>query len=299
MHLKHILIGLSGFAVPCLMACTSASVDEDLNREVVEEGEQHFSASQEPNHQEITAEALSFLRPDIVASLQAANVATDVQYALDSAYHFDDCNFSGSSAVVAQNQAAAVQALNPALASPETDAAAVAAFGQSLHTIQDFYSHSNWVELGAEGLLDDSLAPFPTLTGYSVLAPSGIQIVEGTPPAQTAVFRNVGAPYPKNAIVTTKTQGATRLGLISGSVDYEPGDKCPVNVRMTHEELNKDNSTNPGRVAQFVEARALAVEQTRHEWCRLVTLTREAYGEAGEQRLCSWIADAAAAPTCD
>jgi hypothetical protein len=68
---------------------------------------------------------------------------------------------------------------------------------------------------------------------------------------------------------------------------------------MTHEELNKDNSTNPGRVAQFVEARALAVEQTRHEWCRLVTLTREAYGEAGEQRLCSWIADAAAAPTCD
>jgi hypothetical protein len=282
-----------------MMACSSASVGEDLDPETVEEGEQHFSATQEPNHQEITAEALSFLRPDVVLALQAANVGTDVQFALDSAYHFDDCNFSGGSAVIAMNQAAAVQALDPSQASPATDAAAIAAFGQSLHTVQDFYSHSNWVELGAEGLLDDSLAPFPTLTGYSVLEPSGIQIVEGTPPAQTAVYRNVGAPYPKNAIVYVTTKGTTGLGLFSGSVDYEPGDKCPIQVRMTHDALNKDNSTNPGRVAQFVAARALAVQQTRHEWCRLVTLTRDKWGDAGEQRLCTWIADAAAAPQCD
>jgi hypothetical protein len=297
MHVKHILIGLSCFAIPGLMACSSASFDEGLNPEAVEEGEQHFSATQEPNHQEITAEALSFLRPDILAALQAANVSTDVQYALDSARHFDDCNFSGSSAVVAQNQAAAVQALDPSLASPATDSAAILAFGQSLHTVQDFYSHTNWVELGAEGLVDDSLAPFPTLTGYAIL--DGIQIVEGDPSAKITVTRKTDALYPKNAIVTVNTQGTKRLGLISGSVDYEPGEKCPVNVQMTHEELNKDNSSSPGRAAQFVEARALAVEQTRHEWCRLVTLTRDKWGAAGEQRLCSWIADAAAAPKCE
>jgi hypothetical protein len=222
-----------------------------------------------------------------------------VQFALDSAHHFDDCNFSESSMIVAQNQAAAVKALDPSLASPSTDAAAVLAFGQSLHTVQDFYSHSNWVELGAEGLLDDSLAPFPALKGYSILDPSGIQIVEGNPPSQTAVYRQVGTPYPNNAIVYAVTNGTKRLGLISGSVDYEPGEKCPIQVRMTHEELNKDNSKNPGRAAQFVKARELAVEQTRHEWCRLVTLTRDAYGDAGEQRLSTWIADGAAAPQCE
>lgn len=281
------------------MACTSASVDEDLDAEVTEKGEHEFSATQEPNHQEITAEALNFLRPDILLALQTANVSTDVKFATDSAYHFDDCNFSGSSTVVATNQATAVQALDPLLASPVTDAAAVLAFGQSLHTVQDFYSHSNWVELGAEGLVDDSLAPFPTLTGYAVLEPSGIQIVEGNPAPQTAVYRSVGTPYPKNAIVNVKTKGTTRPGLISGSVDYEPGDKCPLQVRMTHEELNKDNSMNPGRAAQFVEARELAVQQTRHEWCRLVTLTKAKWGAAGEQRLSTWVANAAAAPQCE
>jgi hypothetical protein len=299
MQHSNVLKGFSYFLVLGLSACIGASVDDVPNPEVIEEAEQHFSATQEPNHQEITAEALSFLKPEILAQLVAANVSTDVQYALSSAHHFDDCNFSESSMVVAQNQAAAVQALNPSLASPSTDAAATLAFGQSLHVVQDFYSHSNWVELGAEGLLDDSLAPFPTLKGYSVLDPSGIQIIEGTPPAQTAVYRKVGAPYPDNAIVYAVTAGTKRLGLFSGSVDYEPGDKCPLQIRMTHEELNKDNSKAPGRAAQFEKARDLAVEQTLHEWCRLMTLTQAAYGDAGKERLSTWIAVGATAPQCE
>lgn len=281
-----------------LSACT-APIDEVPNQEIIDEQEQEFSATQEPNHQAITAEALSFLRPDIVAGLAAANVSTDVQFALESAYHFDDCNFSGGSAVVAANQAAAVQALNPSLASPATDAAAILAFGQSLHTVQDFYSHSNWVELGATGLVDDSMGPFPTLNGYAILQPSGIQIVEGNPPPKTSVKRLIGPPYPKNAIVKVESEKPMRLGLISGSVDYEPGDKCPVQVQMSHEDLNKDNSTLPGRAAQFAKAKALAVQQTRHEWCRLVALTRDAWGDAGEERLSTWVVDAAAAPQCD
>lgn len=300
MRLNNILIVLSCFAVPSLMACTSASVDEELDPDVTaEEGEQHFSASQEPNHQAITDEALSFLRPDILDQVRTANVSTDVKFALDSAHHFDDCNFSGSSKVVAENQASAVQALKPLVASAATDAIALAAFGRSLHVVQDFYSHSNWIELGAKGLIDDSLAPFPTLTGYAVLEPSGIQIIEGTQPPQTAVYRKVGAPYPENAIVHVETQATTGLGLFSGSVDYEPGDQCPVQVRMTHEDLNKDNSLSPGRAAQFAEAKALAVQQTRHEWCRLVALTRAAWGSAGEERLAAWVADEDAAPQCD
>jgi hypothetical protein len=299
MKKSNVLIGFSYFLMAGLSACTAASVDEGTNLEVIEEQDQQFSSTQEPNHQAIMAEALGFLRPDILAALTAANVATDVQFALVSGYHFDDCNFSDSSKIVAANQAAAVQALDPSQASTGTDVAAVAAFGISLHVVQDFYSHSNWVELGAQGLVDDSMAPFPTLSGYDVLDPSGIQVVEGNPPPQTAVYRPVGKPYPDNAIVHVITNGTDRLGLFSGSVDYEPGDKCPIQIRMSHDDLNKDNSMSPGRAAQFKKAKLLAVQQTRHEWCRLLTLTRAAWGDAGEQRLATWVADAAAAPQCD
>jgi hypothetical protein len=299
MKTSNILIGLSYLLMTGLSACTAASVDEVPNSEEIAEHEQHFSSTKEPNHQEMMAEALGFLHPDILAALTAANVSTDAQFALVSAYHFDDCNFSESSTLVATHQAAAVKALDPSQTSTETDAAAITSFGLSLHIVQDFYSHSNWVELGAEGLVDDSMGPFPTMNGYALLAPSGIQIVEGTPPSQTAVYRPIGAPYPDNAIVYAVTNGTKRLGLFSGSVDYEPGDKCPIQIRMNHDDLNKDNSLNPGRVEQFTKAKALAVQQTRHEWCRLVTLTQAAWGDAGEQRLSTWVADAAAAPQCD
>ncbi|NUQ79080.1 MAG: hypothetical protein HUU21_36620 [Polyangiaceae bacterium] len=280
-----------------LSACTVA--DEEPNLEEIAEHEQPFSSTQEPNHQEIMAEALGFLHPDILAALTAANLSADVQFALVSAYHFDDCNFSDSSKLVAAHQAAAVQALDPSQATAATDAAAVVAFGTSLHIVQDFYSHSNWVELGAQGLVDDSLDAFSTLNGYDVLDPSGVQIVEGSPPPGTAVYKAVGKPYPDNAIVHVVMNGTKRLGLFSGSVDYEPGDKCPLQIQMSHDDLNKDNSMNPGRAAQFIKAKSLAVQQTRHEWCRLLTLTRDAWGDAGTQRLSSWVADAAAAPQCD
>jgi hypothetical protein len=42
----------------------------------------------EPNHEEITALGLSFLRADILTAFQAANVATDVEYALQNDERF-------------------------------------------------------------------------------------------------------------------------------------------------------------------------------------------------------------------
>src|SRR6478609_10153663 len=91
------------------------------------------TAPGEPNHEAITAAGLSFLRPEIVKALQAADVATDVEFVLVNANHFDDCNFTGGSAVVAESQAQAVTALNPSAVSPESDAAAIAFFARSLH----------------------------------------------------------------------------------------------------------------------------------------------------------------------
>ncbi len=256
------------------------------------------SLSGEPVHETATAEGLAFLKPEIVLALQAANVATDVQFVFDSAYHFDDCNFTGASQVVADEQSVAVAALGPDGDPIESDIVALNAFARSLHVVQDFYSHSNWVELGATSLVDGSLTAWPLLSPYSSIDGSGILVVQGKPPAGTAVFRRKDEPYPENAIVHVRVKGKPGLGLMSGSVDYEPGDFCPTQIRMTHDELAKDSSSDAGRVAQHEQALALATEQTGHEWCRLLTLTRQAWGEAGDARLFAWVADESAASEC-
>jgi len=239
-----------------------------------------FSTSpQEPNHERITSEALAFLRPEILGALVAANVATDVEFVLVNANHFDDCNFSGGSQVVSSNQSQAVAELDPSLTSPDHEASAIVHFARSLHAAQDFYAHSNWVELGGTVLVDRSLGAFPTLTGYQTIAATGFVVVQGSKPKRSALTRDDDAAYPASAIVTYRSQHGAAPGLISGTVDYEPGDYCPASIAMTHSELNKDKSTLVGRESEYAAARALAVAQSRHEWCRLRALTHERWGE--------------------
>jgi hypothetical protein len=255
--------------------------------------EQAFStAPQEPNHEQVTASGLSFLRPELITALQAANVSTDIELALVSANHFDDCNFSGGSQVLIDSEAEAVAAVDPAVPALVSDPQAIRAFGHALHAAQDFYAHSNWVELGAPGLVDASLSVWPMLSGYSVVGPSGIFIIEGAPPKKTKLTRDATAPYPDSAIVAVKTKDVkSGVGLISGTVDYEPGDNCPASIAMTHAQLNKDQTTN--HPAQHAQAMTLATQQTQHEWCRLRALVQSAWGDAGTQRLASWLADPA------
>lgn len=253
----------------------------------------------EPNHEEITTNALSFLRPDLLAALQVANVETDIEFVLVNANHFDDCNFTGGSQVVSSSQAEAVSALDPSLVEAGADLLAIRAFARSLHALQDFYAHTNWIELGGTMLVDDSLGAFPTLSPYLPIASSGFVVVQGPKPKKAALTRDDDAAYPESAVVTVRLNKAPRaLGLISGTVDYEEGDFCPESVAMTHEQLNKDKSSNLGREQQYEAAKALAILQTEHEWCRLSELTRAAWGDAGTARLSSWVAPGATPPAC-
>ncbi len=299
----HQLRGTGPFLtlVATLLGCSGPDADETaLPTPAPGSLSQPFSTSPgEPNHEEITAVGLSFLRPEILTALQAANVATDVELVLVNANHFDDCNFTGGSAVVSGSQAEAVQHLDPSTTSPETELLAIRSFARSLHALQDFYAHTNWIELGGEMLVDESLAPFAVLEPYARVASSGFVVVQGRKPKKASVTRNDDAPYPQSASVTVKLPQAERSpGLISGGVDYEPGNFCPDSVAMTHEELNKDKSTNVGRSEQYEAAKSLAILQTRHEWCRLTALTHGAWGDAGDARLAAWVASDASPPDC-
>ena len=280
--------------VSLLVGCGEGGLDESASTERA----RFSTAPQEPNHEEITATALSFLRPEILGALVAANVSTDVEFVLVNANHFDDCNFSGGSHVVASGEADAVRSLDPSLATPADDALAILSLGHAIHAAQDFYAHTNWVESGSQALVDKSLSAFPSLQPYATVPASGFVIVQGNKPKRSSLSRRTDATYPANAIVTFKSDHTRARGLMSGTVDYEPGDYCPDSIAMTHADLNKDKSTNVGREAQFEAAKALAILQTRHEWCRLNELTRSTWGDAGTARLASWVGDAAGTPDC-
>ncbi|WP_437915781.1 hypothetical protein WME73_11980 [Sorangium sp. So ce302] len=121
------------------------------------------TAPGEPNHEEITSTALAFLKPAVISALKIGNVSTDAEFYFSNAAHFDDCNFSGGAAFIAEKQAEAVAALGPGIAQLDGDALALLAFSRSLHAVQDFYAHTNWVELGGDVLVDQSLTAFPAL----------------------------------------------------------------------------------------------------------------------------------------
>jgi hypothetical protein len=293
------------FACTFLSLCgglSACSATDEFATPELEQGtaSQPFSTFPgEPNHEDITAVGLAFLRPEILTAIQVGNVATDVEFHFVNANHFDDCNFSGGSQVVQSSQAEAVAQFDPSVLTPDADLLAARAFGRSLHALQDFYAHTNWIELGGEVLVDSSSVAFPTLDPYSTISSSGFIVVQGAKPKHAALNQDEDAPYPTNAIVTVKLDKTRAPGLMSGTVDYEPGNFCPASVAMTHEELNKDKSTLVDRVQQYEAAKALAILQTEHEWCRLRGLTRIAWGELGVARLDTWVAEGASAPACD
>ncbi|WP_026379726.1 hypothetical protein [Afifella pfennigii] len=70
----------------------------------------------------------------------AANIAQDLLQT-QSCVHFDNCDFPGGIAHIA-DEWNLIEKVGDKYAN-----AALAAFGALLHTTQDFYAHSNWIEL--------------------------------------------------------------------------------------------------------------------------------------------------------
>ncbi len=86
-----------------------------------------------------------------------ANAGVDLDQ-FSSAKHFDAENFSGGQAFTTQN----FQTILDTLAANNATGAR-AALGRALHTIQDFYSHTNWIESGHSGPSPDLGRPGRTI----------------------------------------------------------------------------------------------------------------------------------------
>lgn len=209
---------------------------------------------QQPVHQEITRAALgdgSAMGDDALRRVIAAVVASDL-HQLDPQRHFD--NAPTPDVVCLRWKEGIDRWFREAVAFtvPKDDdkrelqdrKAALERFGWVAHAIQDFYSHSNYVELSqggpvppADRILLDECGPLPPglQTGYFSLryGPDGCPPLVGGPPRPPA-------PY-----------------------------------RYCHSQLNKDNPSRPS----YAEARAHAVTATKAAWVELHRRTIAKYGE--------------------
>lgn len=99
---------------------------------------------------------------DNLLAIVAANLATDLNQ-FESALHFDNCTF-----------ALGVERIDNLweIVEADPDGNRFTVFGSMLHTVQDFYAHSNWVEL------HEGVSPVPVWDLDLDALPAGI--VSGT-----------------------------------------------------------------------------------------------------------------------
>lgn len=110
----------------------------------------HAALTEQANGGLLDAEQLAYV--------VAANMAQDLLQT-SSFVHFDNCDFPGGIDHVAAEWAI-IDGVGSRFAEP-----ALAAFGALLHTTQDFYAHSTWIELHADQspipVWDQTLASLP------------------------------------------------------------------------------------------------------------------------------------------
>ncbi|NDB32262.1 MAG: hypothetical protein EB160_02190 [Nitrososphaeria archaeon] len=245
----------------------------------------------EPIHQDITREGLYFLKPEPLETIVGQHII--IEQDQSSPNHFDNCQFSETIDRINARYDVAVSAFNPSNPQPTL---AAEKFGMILHAVQDFYSHTNWIEMKRTDLVDPWFEHWRQLNAYS----------DTTNDRPVFVLEEDGSPH-MDFLISTRNKKVTinheswdalgsgrKAGLISGTFDADIN-KCPPNASIPHggkllnrfnrtpesdefpNELNKDNPAIKGHAA----ARGLAVQQTTHEFCRLVELTRQAYGQRG------------------
>ena len=252
-------------------------------------------------HRNITLVGLGFLRAAVVRDIIEQHAWMDDLWSGRGAHdakHFDDCEFNGAAAFIREQYRVARQGLAASrLWTTST------MFGRILHPVQDFYSHSNWVELGFPLTGDPATAARSDLVDLSGaqsslarhwFAPAGGDVVRGDIllggddwvgiPVGWSIDRNGAGRFVPTLV---DPQGRTRGRLLvtgkgKGDDDCKvPFKDVPLLVNaytgIKHTNLNKDcpdcgapDVPADERRTKHEKARALAILQTAYEWCRLV-----------------------------
>lgn len=137
----------------------------------------------EGGHNEITDSALDFLSQGIRSAIRQANTDQDSEAGNLPERHFTNCLFTKSTDYIRSQYDEVVAAIGPSGPDESVDSqTATLRWGQLLHPVQDFYSHSAWVDpvpvgldfgtTHARRLLDSRLTNWRRLEAYQKLFPT-------------------------------------------------------------------------------------------------------------------------------
>jgi hypothetical protein len=256
----------------------------------------------DPVHQWITDRGIGFIRDDILDVIKHQNWIQDTTYKDYARQHFCQSLFNESASYINEEYAAIIADVSQEV--PDVWDACER-FGMGLHTVQDFYAHSNWVEIWTkrgwyncdnDGRTTSDRPPYYLLfepgldywfvPGYWEIYPYTYDplhvqdthvrdiIIAQTIPSEDRLYRptyisnpyfNTSAPLPFSRVPTVDGRRYTYDALVTTA------DGCTYRYfDMDHSIINKDNSERP----YYEIAYWNAVEQTNHEWIRLLNLTK-------------------------
>jgi von Willebrand factor A domain-containing protein 7 len=185
-------------------------------------------------------ETLKFTDYAINQIVEANKHTDDPPNQFNSEKHFDDEDFTGGSKRVRDFKERVISKVTteePEPTSARND------LGTALHTIQDFYAHSNWVELG------HSSPDINTKIGWEIF--SGADKNTPTCPTDPGTLSGEGLSQLTSGYFIIDLQSRI-CGVPQGKCRHGVAVFCPNG-------LNKDDDSRPG----FLTARPLAVNATK------------------------------------
>ncbi|MFH7029218.1 MAG: HET-C-related protein [Heteroscytonema crispum UTEX LB 1556] len=185
-------------------------------------------------------ETLQFTNYAIDQIVKANKDTDDLPKQFNSEYHFDGEDFSGGSKRVKDLKERVISKVTAASAEATS---ARNDLGTALHTVQDFYAHSNWVELG------HSSPNINTKIGREIF--SGADKNTPTCPTDPGTLGDAGLSQLTSGYFIIDLESRI-CGVPQGKCRHGAPIICPNG-------LNKDDDSRPG----FLTARTLAVNATK------------------------------------
>jgi hypothetical protein len=221
-------------------------------------------------HKRVTGYIQPIVRDDILRAVWNGNYAQDNplgDFRNDGQRHFESCRFvsepnkPGSIDYIRSTYRNAINYLDPADPNPMVVADR---FGKLLHTVQDFYSHTNWINLlnltgsaqvNSSHLFESSLGEWPLLDGLTTPVRDDI-ILGQIPPDGLPAGWSVEQAQDSETPVFMTSEGEFRRGIITGwnedgaCPDVRPGTTVD---QYSHFQMNPDT----GAITQIPRTKRL------------------------------------------